>query len=107
MRNLLRMRRRPTAVVATNDVFAVGRDDRVPRGRRRIPADLSITGVDNTDLGATQTPAAHQRAYTDRGDRPRCRVQLVARLEGEPAELYSQLPFELVIRGSTAAPPRR
>jgi DNA-binding LacI/PurR family transcriptional regulator len=31
-------------------------------------------------------------------------LQLFARLEGQPAELQQQLPFELVKRGSTARP---
>jgi len=30
--------------------------------------------------------------------------QLIARLDNEPAELYQQLPFELVVRGSTGPP---
>jgi LacI family transcriptional regulator len=29
---------------------------------------------------------------------------LIARLEGRPVNLFQTLPFELVIRGSTAAP---
>ena len=36
----------------------------------RIPDDVSITGVDNTDLGATQTPGADQHPHADRRDRP-------------------------------------
>ena len=67
---------------------------------------MSITGVDNTDLGATQTPGLTSvrtpiveigRAAAD---------QLIARLEGRAYAAFQTLPFELVPRGSTtrAAP---
>ena len=45
--------RRPTAVVATNDVFAVGAMQACRNAGVRIPADVSITGVGSTELGAT------------------------------------------------------
>jgi LacI family transcriptional regulator len=44
-------------VLATNDVLAVGAMMACRQHGVRIPEDLSITGVDNMDLGATQTPA--------------------------------------------------
>src|SRR5690606_38499689 len=44
---------RPTAVVATNDIFAVGGMVACRKAGLRIPQDMSITGIDNTDLGAT------------------------------------------------------
>jgi LacI family transcriptional regulator len=72
----------------------------------RIPADVSIAGVDNTDLGATQTPAltSVQTPIVDTGRA--AALQLVARLERLPAELHSSLPFEIVERASTAPPPK-
>jgi LacI family transcriptional regulator len=33
--------------------------------------------------------------------------QVIARLEGRPFEAFQKLPFELVTRGSTAAPPTK
>jgi LacI family transcriptional regulator len=106
MRELLALQPRPTAVVATNDVFAVGAMVACREAGVRIPEDLSITGVDNTDLGATQTPAltSIRTPIVDIGRA--AALQLIARLEGAPAELYQQLPFELVKRGSTAPPLR-
>ena len=56
MARLLAVPVRPTAVVATNDVFAVGAMMACRQAGVRVPQDMSITGVDNTDLGATQTP---------------------------------------------------
>jgi DNA-binding LacI/PurR family transcriptional regulator len=49
--------RRPTAVLGTNDIFAVGAMVACRAEGVRIPEEISITGCDNTDLGATQTPA--------------------------------------------------
>ena len=104
MRALLRRPQRPTAVVATNDVFAVGAMMACRELGVRIPDDVSVTGVDDTDLGATQTPAltSIETPIVEIGTA--AALQLVARLEGRPAELYQRLPFALVRRGSTGRP---
>jgi LacI family transcriptional regulator len=104
MRHLLGRRPRPTAVIATNDVFAVGAMLACREAGVRIPDDVSITGVDNTDLGATQTPplTSIRTPIVEVGRA--AALQLVARLEGRPAELYQQLPFEVIKRGSTSPP---
>ena len=104
MRELLARKPRPTAVVATNDVFAVGAMVACRDAGVRIPEDISITGVDNTDLGATQTPGLTSIRTPIVEIGRAAALQLFARLEGEPAELSQLLPFELVQRGSTAAP---
>lgn len=106
MQRLMAMKKRPTAVIATNDVFAVGamlacREDGI-----RIPDDVSITGVDNTDLGATQTPplTSIRTPIVDVGRA--AAIQLIERLDGRATELFQELPVELMKRGSTGAPPR-
>lgn len=105
MQRLLDAPDRPTAVVATNDVFAVGAMMACRRAGLRIPQDISITGVDNTDLGATQTPALTSVA-TPIVDIGRAAADhLVARLEGDDWMAHRQYPVELVCRGSTAPPP--
>lgn len=104
MQRILAAPARPTAVVATNDVFAVGGMMACREAGVRVPEHLSIAGVDNTDLGATQTPPLTSirtpiveigRAAAD---------QVIARLEGRPYAAFQTLPFELVPRGSTAPP---
>jgi LacI family transcriptional regulator len=106
MHRILASTQRPTAVIGTNDVFAVGamvacREAGVP-----IPRDISIAGVDNTDLGATQTPGltSVRTPIVEIGDA--AAQQLIARLEGQPFEPFLTLPTEIVIRGSTAPPTR-
>ncbi len=101
MRRILAAPRRPTAVIATNDVFAVGAMTACREAGLRIPEDMAVTGVDNTDLGATQTPGLTSvRTPIMEIGRAAAR-HLVARLNGETAEFLQQLPFELVLRGST------
>ena len=104
MHEILASRDPPTAVIATNDVLAVGAMLACRQAGARIPDDVSITGIDNTDLGATQTPplTSVRTPIVEVGTA--AAVQLVARLEGEPAELQQVLEVELVVRGSTAPP---
>ena len=104
MRQLLDCHPRPTAVIATNDVFAVGAMLACRDSGIRIPEDVSITGVDNTDLGATQTPALTSIRTPIVEIGRAAAVQLFARLEGQPAKLQQLLPFELVARGGTELP---
>jgi LacI family transcriptional regulator len=105
MRELIGSPRRPTAVVATNDVFAVGAMVACREAGVRIPDDVSITGVDNTDLGATQTPSLTSIRTPIVEIGRAAAAQVIARLEGRPWDAFQTLPFELVARGSTAAPP--
>ena len=91
----------PTAIVATNDVFAVGAMMACRRAGIRIPQDISITGVDNTDLGATQTPGLTSVATPIIEIGHAAAEQLIARLENRPFEAFQELPAELVVRGST------
>ena len=104
MRRLLELEPRPTAVVATNDVFAVGAMVACRAAGVRIPQDISITGVDNTDLGATQTPALTSIRTPIVEIGRAAAEQVIARLEGRPHVAFQTLPFELVSRGSTARP---
>ena len=102
---LLSQPQRPSAVVATNDVFAVGTMLACRKLGIRIPEQLSVTGVDNTDLGATQTPPLTSVATPVTAIGHGAAEQLIARLENQPHERVMQYPVELVVRGSTAPPP--
>jgi LacI family transcriptional regulator len=106
MKQMLAARPRPTAVVATNDVFAVGGMMACREAGVRIPDDLSITGVDNTDLGATQTPALTSIRTPIVEIGRAAAEQVIARLERRPYVAFQTFPFELVERGSTSAAPR-
>lgn len=104
MRRILDTKSRPTAVVCTNDVFAVGAMMACRSLGIAIPEQVSITGVDNTDLGATQTPPLTS-IRTPIVEVGRAAAEhVIARLEGKPHQAFLTLPFELVCRGSTASP---
>ena len=109
MKRLLRLpsRRRPTAVLGTNDIFAVGAMVACREQGVRIPDDISITGCDNTDLGATQTPALTSIRTPIVEIGRAAAEQVVARLEGREHVAFQTLPFELVRRGSVARPAAR
>lgn len=106
MERMLALPDRPTAVVSTNDVFAVGGMIACRKAGVRIPEDLSITGVDNTDLGATQTPGLTSIRTPIIEIGHAAANQIIARLDGESYEAFQTFPIEVVHRGSTA-PPRR
>lgn len=103
MRRILALPERPTAVIATNDVFAVGAMTACREAGLRIPEDIAITGVDNTDLGATQTPGLTSVSTPIVEIGRAAARHLIARLKGEKVERSQLLPFELVLRGSTEA----
>jgi len=54
--SILQMSRRPTAVVAMNDLTAVGLITAFSDGGVRVPEDISVTGFDNTYLAEYFVP---------------------------------------------------
>lgn len=106
MERLLARPELPTAVLGTNDVLAVGAMMACRQAGVAIPNEISITGIDNTDLGATQTPGltSVRTPIVEIGQA--AAEQLVARLEGRAEPPALTLPFALVPRGSSG-PPRR
>ncbi len=57
MKKLLHQRQLPTAVIAVNDLVAIGAIKEAQRHGLRIPEDLSVTGFDDTFLATICTPA--------------------------------------------------
>jgi LacI family transcriptional regulator len=104
---LLRMGRRISAIVAANDLLALGCYDELKRRGLACPRDVSVTGFNDM-------------AFADRFDPPLTSVRIPHRLMGaEAARLLLalianprasvqeiKLQSELVVRGSTAAPAR-
>ena len=101
MQNILKREPRPTAVLATNDVMAVGAMVACRNAGIRIPEDISITGIDNTDLGATQVPGLTSVRTPIVEIGTAAAEQLISRLEGKAFDAKQALPFEVVVRSST------
>lgn len=105
MRQLLRLRRRPTAVFARNDFTAVGALSAAKEAGLRIPQDIAIVGYDDVPLAShTSPPLTTVRQPTREQGRIAAEF-LLRRVEGgePPPREERVLPCELVVRESTGA----
>ncbi|MGN7189098.1 LacI family DNA-binding transcriptional regulator [Microbacterium enclense] len=94
---------RPTALFAASDEMAIGAILAARELSLRVPDDVSIIGVDGHELGRWfGLTTVDQFA---RGQGERAAEAVLSALDGaQPAPGRGTLPFELVDRGSTAAP---
>lgn len=94
---------RPTALFAASDEMAIGAILAARELGLRVPDDVSIIGVDGHELGRWfGLTTVDQFA---RGQGERAAEAVLSALDGaQPAPGRGTLPFELVDRGSTAAP---
>jgi DNA-binding LacI/PurR family transcriptional regulator len=95
-----------TAVFVGNDQMALGLLRRLHEAGKDVPRDLSIVGFDDIPEAAYFTPplTTVRQDFGELGRR--CLHLLLARVEGEaPSALVAVAP-ELVVRSSSAAPPK-
>lgn len=104
---LLKLRKPPTAVFASNDFTAVGLMAVLQERGLKIPDDISVVGFDDLPIASQLHPALTtvRQPIEEMG---RAAVNtLLALIAGLPAATAQvTLPTELVVRQSTAAPPR-
>lgn len=109
-RGLLRQTRarRPTALIALNDLSAIGALRAAVDEKLVVPRDLSIVGVDNIPLGEFLPVALTTIAQPIKDMVTRTASLLIQRIEKKSTGRPSQtiFPTELVVRESTAKPPR-
>jgi LacI family transcriptional regulator, repressor for deo operon, udp, cdd, tsx, nupC, and nupG len=104
MARLLSLRDPPTAVYAHSDEVAFGAMSTLRRAGLRVPADVSVVGIDDhplavlTDLTTVAQPVREQGVLAGE--------MVLALLDGLPAT-GTTVPSRLIIRGSTAPPPDR
>ena len=93
------------AVVATNDEAASGVFEALRKSGKRIPEDVALTGFDNRIFVAEyMTPKLTTvHAPVEELGRMAAR-QLVSLVEGQPAEMETLLPTEVIIRQSCGCP---
>jgi LacI family transcriptional regulator len=99
---LLEQRKPPTAIVAVNDVAAVGAYDAAEQMRLRIPADLAITGYNDIPLATRLRPGLttiHVPAQEFGRAAARMLLEQIVAGRREPKRVV--LPPELIVRGST------
>ena len=94
----------PTAIFAANDLLALG----VLRAARemgvRVPADLSLVGINDIPMVGLLDPPLTTARVPQREMGAIAARMLITLLEDEPVhDRHVRLPAELVVRGSTAA----
>jgi DNA-binding LacI/PurR family transcriptional regulator len=108
LRELLTLDPRPTAVLAMSDALASGVIREATEQSLELPRDLSVIGFDDVPLAQlTDPPLTTVNQPTELKGELAARSLLEAIEAGRPTErARTIMPTELVIRGTTAAPPR-
>jgi LacI family transcriptional regulator len=107
MERLLTLEELPTAVIASNDLTAIGAIGTLHRHNLRVPEDISIVGFDDIEISAFLHPALttvrlSRAAIADRAFQALHRAG--KREANTPAVEYKIRP-ELIVRNSTAPLP--
>jgi LacI family transcriptional regulator len=103
---LLQGARRPTAIFCCNDLLAIGTLQAAKELGLRVPDDLSIVGFDNTILASVTDPPLTTVAQPIELMGNMTVNLLIGKLKKETiVSPRTVLQPELVVRGSTAAPP--
>ena len=91
----------PTALLATNDLVAMGVIEALKLAGIHVPAQVSVIGYD--DLGRNESAVDNNPLVSGRGRPYRCE-DVDGRVAGEPSRNRVAVPTKLVVRGSTGAP---
>ncbi|WP_165362767.1 LacI family DNA-binding transcriptional regulator [Promicromonospora panici] len=94
---------RPDAIVAANDLIAIGVLDAARARALRVPDDLAVTGYDDIDAASLVNPPLTTVENPAREIGRACARLLLDRLDGEVTEVTRSigLPHRLVIRESS------
>ncbi len=105
MRQLLKLKRRPTAVFARNDFTAVGAVSAIKEAGLRIPQDIAIVGYDDVPLASHTSPPLTTVRQPTREQGCIAAEFLLRRIGAAqpPPREERILRCELVVRESTAA----
>jgi DNA-binding LacI/PurR family transcriptional regulator len=104
---LLALPERPTAIFAVTDMMALGVMRAAGAAGLRIPADLSVVGMDDIELAATtDPPLTTVRVRKDAMGAAAARILLdrIAGTDARTAPPLTVIPNELVIRATTGGP---
>jgi DNA-binding LacI/PurR family transcriptional regulator len=106
MTRLLGRRTRPTAILASNDMTAIGALGTLHERGLRVPEDISIVGFDDIQISAFTQPALTTvRLSRDEIARTAFRALYSSRQDGGKGTEYAVRPT-LVVRRSTGPAPR-
>ena len=102
----LQMPQRPTAVVAHNDLMAIGAMKAFTEAGLKIPTDISVVGFDDIAAASYVQPPLTTIAFPKR-QMGKAAIELLLSLmqsEERVAPSTTKLAVELVVRGSTGRP---
>lgn len=102
-RRMMAQRARPTALVCSNDVLAVGAMMECHAMGLSVPEEVSIGGCGNFDIASMVTPALTTVRWPTMELGKFAALHLLGTLEGKPVRQQQVFPVELLVRGSTAA----
>lgn len=102
MEKLLACRPRPTAVLASNDLMAVGALQAAHEAKIRVPKDLSLIGFDDLPIASMVHPPLSTIRHPRREVAARAFTCLQNLLQGERVIADAPLHPHLVVRSSTA-----
>jgi LacI family transcriptional regulator len=103
---LMEASNRPTAVICGTDTLAFGAIVQAQAMGIQVPGDVSITGINDVEFAAHLTPPLTTIRLTADVVGARAAEYLLARIDGRSVASTTNVPFTLVVRGSTAAPPQ-
>jgi DNA-binding LacI/PurR family transcriptional regulator len=106
MARLLALDSPPTAVFAANDILAIGAMQAAKEAGLRVPADVSIVGMDDIHAVSVTSPPLTTVAKQKYESGSQAAAFLLERIRAEAPEGGRQLAFRcrLIARGSTAPP---
>ena len=107
MQQLLAARPRPTAVLATNDLMAVGAMQAAHEAKIRVPEEISLIGFDDLPIASMVHPPLTTIRHPRRELAARAFACLQQALQEGNTMPDTILHPHLILRESTAAPPRR
>ncbi|WP_267548870.1 LacI family DNA-binding transcriptional regulator [Rhizobium rhizogenes] len=101
--NILEGKFQPTAIFAANDLMAIGVMQSLRERRIRIPEDIAVVGFDDISAAKLVTPTLTTVAQFQWKMGERAAQTLMDRLRGEKtgAGTAVEMPFDLIVRGST------
>lgn len=100
---------RPTAVVAYNDLMALGALHAIRAHGLHVPEDISVIGMDDIAMASHANPPLTSLA-TPKHRMGRLAVQILRRMingQAPPEEGYTLVESRLIVRESTAPAPRQ
>ena len=110
MQRLLELSQRPTAVIASDDLTAIGAIKRALDQGLSVPDDVSITGFDDIELAQYVYPSLTTARQSTQSLAERTLSSLLTLIREKhltEAESILRIPVTLVVRQSTAAPAER